>query len=59
MENQGIGLKVRFLGEGSSMTLIHGKVYEVLAIERDFYRIIDETDEDYLYEIEFFETVEE
>ena len=58
MENQGRGLKVRFLGEGSSMSLIHGKVYEVVAIEGEFYRIIDETDEDYLYQIKMFETVE-
>ena len=51
------GLKVRFLGEGSPMTLTHGKVYEVIAIEEDWYRIIDDTDEDYLYPPENFETV--
>jgi len=53
------GLKVRFLGEGSPMTLTHGKVYEVMAIEHDCYRIIDDTDEDYLYPIKKFEMVSE
>jgi lipocalin len=52
-------LKVRFLGKGSAMTLTHGKVYEVVAIEDDRYRIVDDTDEDYLYLIKLFETVEE
>jgi hypothetical protein len=49
------GLKVRFMGEGSAMTLTHGEVYEVLAIEDDSYRIIDDTDEDYLYPMDAFE----
>jgi len=51
------GLKVRFLGKGSPMTLTHGEVYEVMTIEDDCYRIIDDTDEDYLYPIEKFEIV--
>jgi lipocalin len=60
MESQKVsGLKVRFLGKGSAMTLTHGKVYEVMAIEDDCYRVIDDTDEDYLYLISSFETVEE
>jgi hypothetical protein len=51
------GLKVRFMGEGSSMSLINGKIYDVIAIEDDCYRIIDETDEDYLYLMKVFEEV--
>jgi hypothetical protein len=53
------GLTVRFLGEGSPMTLTHGTVYEVIAIEDDAYRIIDNTNEDYLYPITKFEIVSE
>ncbi len=50
MESEKVsGLKVRFLGEGSAMTLTHGEIYEVMAVEYDCYRIIDDTDEDYLY----------
>lgn len=50
-------MKVRFLGEGSPMTLTHGKIYEVVAIEQDCYRIVDDTDEDYLYHMGNFEIV--
>jgi len=52
------GLKVRYLGEGSPMTLTHGEVYEVISVEKGWYRIVDDTDEDYLYPPEAFEVVE-
>ena len=42
-------MKVKYLGETSPLELIHDKVYEVLSIEGEWYRIVDETDEDYLY----------
>jgi hypothetical protein len=51
------GLTVRFIGEGSPLSLIKGKIYKIIAIEDDCYRIIDETDEDYLYSIKAFEEV--
>ena len=34
--------------------LVHGKVYEVLNVERGWYRIITEQGEDYLFPPEFF-----
>ena len=51
-------MKVKYLGETSPLELIHGKVYEVLSIEGEWYRIVDETDEDYLYPPEDFEVIE-
>jgi hypothetical protein len=51
------GIEVRFIGEGSPMSLITGKIYSVMAIEDDCYRIVDETGEDYLYSIKAFEEV--
>ncbi|WP_157784183.1 hypothetical protein [Treponema primitia] len=51
-------LKVRFLGKSTPMTLTHGRIYDVLDIERGWYRIIDETDEDYLYGKDCFEIIE-
>lgn len=51
-------MKVKFIDEGSSLSCLKGKIYEVLSIERKWYRIIDETDEDYLYPPECFEIVE-
>jgi hypothetical protein len=53
-------MKVKYIGEKSSpLELITGKIYECLGIESDCYRVIDETDEDYLFPIEEFEVVEE
>ena len=40
------------------MDVIPNKIYEVLSVERGFYRIIDESGEDYLYPPEKFEIVE-
>ena len=51
-------MKVRWLGESNPLALIHGKVYEVMSIEKGWYRVMDETDDDYLYPPEGFEIVE-
>ena len=47
----------RFIGEESPMTLINGKVYETISIEDGWYRIVDESGEDYLYPPDAFEIV--
>lgn len=53
-------MKVKYIGEYESpLSLIRGKIYECLGQEQCRYRVIDETDEDYLYPIEDFEIVEE
>jgi len=54
-----IRMKVRFIGRGSPRTLTHGKVYETLSIENGWYRIVDDSGEDYLYPPECFEIAEE
>ena len=48
---------VKYLGKTDPVTLVNGKLYEVISIERDWFRIIDETGEDYLYPPELFEIV--
>ena len=40
---------VRYVGKSDSVGCINGKIYEVIAEEKNFYRIIDESGEDYLY----------
>ena len=52
-------MKVKFLGETSPLELLNGKVYEVVYVEKEWYRIVDETGDDYLYPPECFEIVEE
>lgn len=53
--------KVRFLGQDNPVYFLHGKVYEVIDCEKDsdFYRIIDETGEDYLYTLTYFEILDD
>ena len=50
-------MKVKYIRE-SDISLTKGKIYEVLAIERGLYRIVDDTEEDYLFYPEEFEIVE-
>lgn len=51
-------MRVRYLGASDPLMLLHGKIYEVLSIEYGYYRIVDETDDDYLYDSDAFEIVE-
>lgn len=48
---------VRYTGETISLELTHGKIYRVLSIEHGWYRILDDTGEDYLYPSEIFEEI--
>lgn len=50
-------MKVRYTGK-SCVSLTSGKEYEVLAIERGWYRITDDTDEDYLFSPDNFDVAE-
>jgi len=61
-------LKIKYIGEKMIsipnsyqifFDVIPNKIYEVLSVERGFYRIVDESGEDYLYPPENFEVVEE
>ena len=50
-------MRAKYLGKTEFLVLPNGKVYEVLSIERDWYRIVDDSGEDYLYPPELFELV--
>ena len=55
-------MRVRYLGESDPLMLLHDKVYDVMKEEDHgragiWYRIIDETGEDYIYPAEGFEIV--
>lgn len=51
-------MKVKFKQQKETLDLIVGKIYKVLSVEKGWYRIVDESDEDYLYPPELFEIVE-
>ena len=55
--NAPIVKKVKYLGELDTVALDDGKVYDVISIEKGWYRIITELDEDYLFPPELFEVV--
>lgn len=42
---------------GELVSLTVGKVYAVIGIEKGWYRVVDDTDEDYLYPARLFEIV--
>lgn len=52
-------MEVRFLGESDPICLLNSKVYNVLSVEEGWYRIVDETEEDFLYSPEAFEIIAE
>ncbi|MEE0515522.1 MAG: hypothetical protein UC961_07715 [Emergencia sp.] len=51
-------MKVKYKNK-SSVSLTKDKIYEVLSVESGMYRIVDDTEEDYLFYPEEFEIVEE
>ena len=52
-------MKVRYIGERETPALDRDKVYDVLSVEKGWYRIFTEIDDDYLFPPEFFEIVED
>ena len=49
-------MKVKYINEtGVSMT--HNKIYDVISMEGPFYRIVDDTGEDYLFMPDEFEII--
>ena len=50
-------MKVKYIKGTLTLCLTHNKIYDVLAIEKDWYKIIDDTGEDYLFPPEYFEIV--
>ena len=52
-------MKVKYIGDYYKYSLNFGKIYEVSSIEHGWYRIIDESGEDYLFPPDIFEIIEE
>ena len=51
-------MKVRYNGK-SNVSLKNEKIYDVISVEKNNYRIIDDADGDYLFSPDDFEVVEE
>ena len=52
-------MKVRYIGKNSDpLYFIRGREYEKLGEEHGLWRVVDETEEDYLYPPSWFEAIE-
>ena len=51
-------MKIKYKGETSFLIAKKGNIYDVLSVEKGWYRIMDDSGEDYLYPPEMFEVVE-
>ena len=51
-------MKIGYTGETSFLELTNGDIYEVVSVERGWYRVVDDSGEDYLYPPDEFEVVE-
>ena len=51
-------MRVRYIGDYYKVSLIRGNIYQVIGREKGLYRIVDETNEDFLFWPVDFEIVE-
>ena len=52
-------MKVRWKGKTEFLVMTQDKIYDVIAIEKGWYRVVDDSGEDYLYPPEKFDIVDE
>ena len=52
-------VKVRFIGRSDPLCCINGKTYKKIGESHGYWKIVDESGEDYLYSPEVFEVVED
>ena len=52
-------MKVKYIGNARNLAFNKDKVYEVMSVEKGWFRIMTELDEDYLFPPHVFEIVEE
>lgn len=50
-------MKVKYIWSTEFLVLTKGKIYDVISIEKGWYRIVDDSGEDYLYPPGLFEIV--
>lgn len=52
-------MKVKYIGKHETPAIDRNKVYDVISVEKGWYRIMTELDEDYLFPPDQFEVIEE
>lgn len=51
-------MRVKYLGKVETLALEKDKIYDVMSVEKGWFRVMTELDEDYLFPPEQFEIVE-
>ena len=52
-------MKVKYLGKVNTLALEKGKIYDVISVERGWFRIMTELDDDFLFPPDQFEIIEQ
>ena len=52
-------MKVKFLGKFDTVALEKDKIYDVISVEKGWFRIMTELDEDYLFPPKHFEVIKD
>lgn len=52
-------MKVKWKGKTEYLMLTHDKIYDVVSVEKKWYRVVDDSGDDYLYPPEKFEIVQD
>lgn len=52
-------MRIKWTGKTEFLVLTHGKEYDVISVERGWYRIIDDSGKDYLYPPQLFTVVDD
>lgn len=50
-------MRVKFLGKTEFLVLTNGNIYNVISVEKGWYRIVDDSGDDYLYPPQYFQIV--
>lgn len=52
-------VRVKYIGEDNPLSLRHGKIYEARVLQKGWFGVVDETNEEYAYPPELFIIVED
>ena len=52
-------VRVKYIGEDNPLSLRYGKIYEARVLQKGWFGMVDETNEEYAYPPELFEVVKD
>ena len=52
-------VRVKYIGEDNPLSLRYGKTYEARVLQKGWFGVVDETNEEYAYPPELFEVVKD